>query len=240
MRIGICDDLQQDRNHLMALIRAYYADRGEAVELYEYESAEELLHHWRDGWLSYLFLDVYMGRLSGMEAARKIRQTDPDCVIVFTTTSPDHAIDSYEVRATDYLLKPFGKREVESTLRWCEESTGYAPRELEVVSNRETRRIPCREIQYVEVYGKTCLIHTGEEEIPTNRRLSELEAELSQDGFLRCHRSYLVNMSCILRPEERDFLLLDHTRIPIAVENAAKVKQQFFVWSFQQTWAMQS
>lgn len=237
MRIGICDDLQRDRNHLMKLIRDYYSERGETVELHEYESAEELLHGWRDGWLSYLFLDVYMGRLSGMEAARKIRETDPECVIIFTTTSPDHAIDSYEVRATDYLLKPFGKQEVESTLRWCEETVGHTSPELEVLSGWETRRIPYREIRYVEVYGKLCVIHTEQEEIPTNRRLSEIEAELDDGNFLRCHRSYLVNMNYILRPEERDFVLLDRTRVPLAVKNATKLKQMFFEWSFQQTWA---
>ncbi|MBQ3077049.1 MAG: response regulator transcription factor [Clostridia bacterium] len=236
MRIGICDDLQKDRNHLMQLIGDYYAARGEQVELHEYESAEELLHHWQDGWLNYLFLDVYMGRTSGMDAARKIRETDPDCVIIFTTTSPDHAIDSYEVRATDYLLKPFGRAELESTLRWCEETVAAAPREIEVETEGQIRRIPCREIRYIEVYGKQCVIHTEGEEISVNRRLGELEAELEGEGFLRCHRSCLVNMSHILRPEERDFLLLDRTRIPIAVKSAAKLKQAFFEWSFQQTW----
>lgn len=238
MRIGICDDLQQDRNHLIRLIREYYQDRGDEVELVEFESAEELLHEWQDGWLSYLFLDVYMAGISGMEAARKIRQTDPDCIIIFTTTSPDHAIDSYEVRAADYLLKPFGKQEVEEALHWCEESAAPPQRELEIMSNRERRRIPCRDIRYIEVYGQMCTIHTKTEDLPTNQRLSKLEEEIADSSFLRCHRSYLVNMNFILRPDGRDFLLLDHTRIPIAAENVAKIKQTFFEWSFGQTWSM--
>ena len=123
MRIGICDDLQEDRNHLIALIRDYYGERGEQVELFEFESAEEMLAGWRDHWLGCLFLDVYMDGISGMEAARRIRETDPNCMIVFTTTSPDHAIDSYEVRAADYLIKPFGAQEVAEALHWCEENS---------------------------------------------------------------------------------------------------------------------
>jgi len=236
MRIGICDDLQEDRNHLIALIRDYYNTRGERVELFEYESAEEMLGGWRDNWLGCLFLDVYMDGISGMEAARRIRETDSNCMIIFTTTSPDHAIDSYEVRAADYLLKPFDQPEVEEALRWCEEVSGQRLRELEIISERERRSVPVRDILYIEVYGRMCVIHLAEEELRTNRGLGELEEELADDSFLRCHRSYLVNMAHILRPEGRDFLLSDHSRVPIAAENAGRVRQAFFEWSFKQTW----
>lgn len=234
MRIGVCDDLQADRNHLISLIQAYYRDR-EGVEIYEYESAEELLHHWRDGWLTCLFLDVYMGGLSGMEAARKIRETDPGCMVIFTTTSPDHAIDSYEVRASDYLLKPFGREEVAAALRWCEE-TADDLQEITVIAERERRQVACREIFYIEVYGRASIIHTAREQIRTNRALGELEAEIGGESFLRCHRSYLVNMRHIRRPEGRDFLLLNQERVPIAQESAARVRQAFFEWTFRQTW----
>lgn len=236
MRIGICDDLQSDRNHLIELIQTRYEERGERVELAEFESAEEMLHNWQAGWLDCLFLDVYMGGISGMEAARRIRETDQDCMIIFTTTSPDHAIDSYEVRAADYLLKPFGRQEVEEALSWVEENLAECLREIEVVSDRERRYIPIRDVLYIEVYGRISVIHTAEEEISTNRGLSELEEELSNDSFLRCHRSYLVNMAHILRPEGKDFLLTDHSRVPIAGDNVSKVRQNFFEWSFKQTW----
>jgi len=236
MRIGICDDLQEDRNHLIALIRDYYNTRGERVELFEYESAEEMLGGWRDNWLGCLFLDVYMDGISGMEAARRIRETDSNCMIIFTTTSPDHAIDSYEVRAADYLLKPFGRQEVEEALQWCEQSSAQHLRTLEIISDREPRSVPVRDILYIEVYGRMCVIHIQGEEIRTNRGLGELEEELADDSFLRCHRSYLVNMSHILRPEGSEFVMADHSRVPIAGESAAKIRQSFFEWSFRQTW----
>ena len=82
------------------------------------------------------------------------------------------------------------------------------------------------------------LTYTVQEDIETNQRLSRLEEEIGDESFLRCHRSYLVNMRYILRPEGRDFVLTDQTRVPIAMKQAAKIKQTFFEWSFKQTWEM--
>lgn len=220
----------------MALIRDSYGERGRQVELWECESGEELLHRWAEQRADFLFLDVYMEGMSGMQTARKLRESDPHCMIVFTTTSPDHAMDSYEVRAADYLLKPFGRQEVEEALRWCEQNAAEQLRELEVISGRERRFIPVSDIRYIEVYGRMCVVHTGTEEIQTNRGLSELEEALAGGDFLRCHRSYLVNMAHILRPEGRDFLVSGHSRVPIAAEQAARVRQSFLEWSFRRTW----
>ena len=82
MRIAIVDDLAAERHFLR-------------------EQLEQKLP------FSVAFLDIYMMGMTGIEAARELRKTDTDCLLIFTTTSTDHALEGFQVRAMHYLVKPF-------------------------------------------------------------------------------------------------------------------------------------
>lgn len=236
MRIGICDDLSGHRDHLVLLLDEYCAGKGLAAQIDEFESGEELLDAWTPGAYQILFLDVYMDGMSGVEAARRIREKDQACAIIFTTTSEEHAMAGYEVRASDYLVKPYGAEELAQAMDWCLEEQARDLRELDVVSGRAKLQVPLREILYAEVYGRVCVIHTAGEKISTNMSLTELEELVSGGDFLRCHRSYLVNMNGILRPEEGGFRMVNGDSVPVGADNAVKIRQTFFDWSFRRTW----
>ncbi len=57
--------------------------------------------------------------MSGMDAAKELRKTDADCLLVFTTTSTDHALEGFQVRALHYLVKPFSDEELSACLPRC-------------------------------------------------------------------------------------------------------------------------
>ena len=111
--IGICDDLNEERTALAGMVRAHCRTLGVPVRLKLFSSGEELLEAVQEpGRLHVLFLDIYMPGLSGMEAARQLRKRDEDVAIIFATTSLEHGVDSFEVQASDYLVKPFRQEEV--------------------------------------------------------------------------------------------------------------------------------
>ena len=109
MRIAIVDDLSADSEALRKLLCRWASEQGiplvpSPVIL---ESGEALLAHFAPNAFDIIFLDIYMTGITGMEAARKIREQDTHCQLIFTTTTGEYAVDSYEVGAAYYLVKPF-------------------------------------------------------------------------------------------------------------------------------------
>ena len=110
MNIAIIDDLKTDSDRLVGLINTYMEQhRLQCRTMDLFSSGEAFLDTFTAGKYHLIFLDIYMDGITGMETAKRIRQTDHDCRIIFITTSPEFAVESYNVNASFYLLKPIGK-----------------------------------------------------------------------------------------------------------------------------------
>lgn len=116
MRIAIVDDLDTERTLLKERLVRQLSQRGTEAELLEFDSGEAFLAAEKEQRFTAAFLDIYMNGLSGMDAARELRKTDADCLLVFTTTSTDHALEGFQVRAFHYLVKPFSEAELSGLL----------------------------------------------------------------------------------------------------------------------------
>ena len=122
-KIVICDDVEIDRSILRHFLEKYFDDRGEEALVEEYSSGESLTADVEEGYLGMdlLFLDIFMNGINGMETAVKLRALSCTAPIVFLTMSPDFAVESYEVEASGYILKPFSAsqlvRLLEKTLK---------------------------------------------------------------------------------------------------------------------------
>lgn len=114
MKIAIVDDSSLDRDFLKNGLEIIFEERNiENIEIQEFSSGEELLNYLRENpsdFFHIIFMDIYMEDLTGVETAKAIRKTDEQVKIVFITTSNEFASESYEVRAEDYLIKPFDGR----------------------------------------------------------------------------------------------------------------------------------
>ena len=107
MNIAIIDDISTDAEDLKNIAVFYFEKKQIQAEIYQFFSAEEFFEDYQPGKFQILFLDIYMNGMTGMEAARRIRRQSDDCILVFVTTSSDFAVESYDVGASYYLLKPF-------------------------------------------------------------------------------------------------------------------------------------
>ena len=95
MRIAIVDDLETERAQLKTRLARQLRLRGAEAELLEFESGESFLTAEKEQRFTAAFLDIYMHGMSGMDAAKELRKTDADCLLVFTTTSTDHALEGF-------------------------------------------------------------------------------------------------------------------------------------------------
>ena len=112
MRIAIVDDLAAERALLKDRLEQQLHRRNVQADILEYESGEKFLEAVREAPFTAAFLDIYMNGMTGMEAAKELRKTDTDCLLVFTTTSTDHALEGFQVRALHYLVKPFTEEDI--------------------------------------------------------------------------------------------------------------------------------
>ena len=107
--IVLCDDAAGDRARLREILEDYFWMCAEEVILKEYSSGTVLVSDIEEGYLemNVLFLDAVMAGIDGMETARRLRENGYTGSIIFLTVSRDYAVESYEVQAAGYLLKPY-------------------------------------------------------------------------------------------------------------------------------------
>ncbi|HJB53051.1 LytR/AlgR family response regulator transcription factor [Pseudoflavonifractor capillosus] len=237
LQIAICDDLEEERVILSRMLRNYARRQGLSLQVHFFVSGEELLQSVRRAnACQVLFLDIYMPGISGVETARRLRAAGYGASIVFATTSTDHGVDSFEVRASDYLVKPFRQEEVDRALDWCLEHMPEPLRSLSVYAEGETQEFPLASVLYIEVLGHQSHIHTLRQTVVVRKSLDDLERAVDSPDFFRCHRSFLVNLNHAERIESSDFLMSDGARIPISSANLPRARNIFTDWIYRNAW----
>lgn len=196
MYIAVCDDQAGELSAIDAFVHAWETERNTPVRRRLFQSAMELVEAARRERFTLYLLDILMPAVNGMDAAHEIRTFDCSADIVFLTSSPEFAWESYRVQALDYLLKPVDRGLLFSLLDRLYRRE-QRPQEALILKTRTTiLRIPFSEISFVEVIGKRLYFNMadgGVREVAGS--LKDYEAQLlSRPEFMRVHRSYIVNM----------------------------------------------
>lgn len=233
MLIGICDDQPGDRAALTAALQEILNRRRLEAEVRTFPSAEALLSAMERERFAICFLDIFMDGISGVAAARRIRQRNWSTAIVFTTTSRDFMADGFEVGAAHYLVKPFTSAALSAALDRCLYLAGEAERFIQITVDRGPRRLLISQLQYAESMNKACILHLAGEVLTTWLPLDELERQLDDPRFLRCQRSFLVNLDHVKDIKGNEFLIAGGDRVPIRREGRAAMKVRFEQYLFE-------
>lgn len=238
MRVVVCDDHTEDRNLLIEQIKKYCILNNLHVDIIEFCNGGDLLSDYKLNYANIIFLDIYMDdidEINGVEIAKKIREIDTDSIIIFTTNSTDHALDAFSVHALDYLVKPISFDKLSTSLNRCFSLISQPTKYIEVSSNRLLIKIVLNSILYIEVFNKYCLIHTTSDTIKTYMSLSQIESKLDLKVFIRCHRSYIVNMDHIKTFTQNDFILSNDCVVPIVKDKKINIKQLYADYLFEKS-----
>lgn len=231
VHVAICDDSRIERIHLIKALQKFFDDRKEALEIKEFETGPHLIDSIENGSIfDLIFLDVLMHGLDGIETAQRIRRLNATVPIAFLTVSPDYALESYDVFACGYLLKPIDWTRFELLMNRIIADRERASRSLAVRRGGQIQRIPYEAIIYVESHANKLIINDRRaEKIETYGKLDDLEKQLDDGRFLRCHQSYLVNMDHIVAAEE-DFTVSTGARVPIKVRTRKAIRDAYFMY----------
>lgn len=159
-----------------------------------------------------VFMDIEIKGSSGMDCAKVIAKAAPDTKIIFATAYSEYMPNAFELYAFDYLVKPFNIERIERTLERIERTMRSEAKELQaaVYENEELRDktkilikgkesvrfLDKNDIILIERENNTSMIYAaGGESYTTSMAMNELEEKLSGSGFMRSHKSYLINVS---------------------------------------------
>ncbi len=238
LKIAICDDALDERENLSRFLTAYLTQNGFSCEIAAYSQGEPLAADYADGDTGYdlIFLDIFMDGIDGMQTAREIRRSDPNVPIIFLTTSPDYALEGYDVRAYGYLVKPLDQIRAAAILEhFLYVEYGGRQKSLLVREGSSGARIAYRDIVLIESQAHLALVQTVQgASHRIYRKLDEIERELSGRGFLRCHQSFLVNLAQIASAEKNAFQMKNGAWAPIRQRDAKKLRDAYFHYLLEQ------
>jgi len=233
MDIVICEDNDEDRKTLHQFVSRFFDEIDCPVNITTYTNGDDFLNSPNRATTKIAFLDIYMPGTSGIDIAKKIRETDNEMVIIFTTTSLDHGLDGYAVYALQYLVKPIEYIQVKEVLNRASAIFADLLRTMEITSNRLTVKILIKDIMKIEALNQACYIQTVSEIIKSYLSLDEIQRQLGGNPFLRTHRSYIVNLRYVKDVKENDFVLTDGTIVPIRRSDKLAIKQKFRDYVFK-------
>ena len=195
IRVAIVEDEAEIREQLMGYVQRYTRQYGTAFEVKTFADGLEILEDYRPAY-DLILLDIEMKHLDGMETARRIRELDPDVMLVFITNMAQYAIKGYAVGALDYVLKPVPYFAFSQQLQKVEEQLRRRTRHyLAVPVEGGLRRLDTARIYYIESEGHRVHFYTEEGDFAAPGALKALEEKLADRPFARCNSGYLVNLA---------------------------------------------
>lgn len=197
-----------------------------------FDSAESASEFMQINKVDLLFLDIQMPGISGIEFAKDIPKST---LVIFTTAYSEYALESYEVDAIDYLVKPIEqKRFTQAVTKAISYHALLLSEEIEEIENIKTESIFVRserkyckvnfkDILFIEALKDYVIIQTDKERTITKMSLKQMDALLPDALFFRINRSYIINLDKIDSFDNND-VFIKETEIGIG----AKYKESFF------------
>ncbi|MDO3409463.1 LytTR family DNA-binding domain-containing protein [Saccharibacillus sp. CPCC 101409] len=225
MRIAVCDDDPDALEILKQQLQAYPYDgkRNPPIDCFLCE--KDFLP--QAGGYDIVFMATHLRDGSGLDLIRRIRRKER-CAVVFLSDVGEHALEAFALDAVHYLIKPITETDFAEALRRCMERIAPGTeRFLELRSRQTTIPVSIRNIRYIEIFNRVCVVHTRTGVIRAYATLDALFERLQGEDFIRAQRSFIVNMNFIAAFFFDRVVLKDGTEIVLSRKNRSALKAQY-------------
>ncbi len=235
IRLAVCDDEDQCLESTKSMLEEWAVHKDIPVQIRCFSNGDALIESIASARADIIFLDIMMPLLSGMDTAREIRQLDKAVKLVFLTSSPDFALESYAVKASGYIIKPVRYEQLSEILGDCTAALSEEPKNLLLKSAFGYHKIYLRDIEYIEAQNKQVafFLNSGPPLMVTEPLYSFENKLLVQDGFFKCHRSYIVSMPRVNSFTAGDITMKSGFRVPIARGVGKAFQDAYFAYMFR-------
>ena len=160
IRIAVCDDDTEFLKSIVSIIEDWSGQSRIPVEICCFDNGDDLITQNTIRRIDIIFLDIIMPLFSGMETAKEIRKRDTAVQIIFLTSSPEFALESYDVKAKGYLLKPVDEEKLRELLYDCSHNL-QEERHLVLKTKFGYQKLYYHDIEYIEVQNKVVIKEEG-------------------------------------------------------------------------------
>lgn len=233
MRIAIVDDLPAERERLTAMLTdELHKTHTDIHKLDTFDCAEAFLAQWSADAYDLVLLDIYMGGLTGVEAARKVRETDEAVHLVFCTTSNEFASESYALNISYYLRKPYCADDLRRMIRKVRPADYALTRYIMLPDGQ---RLILRTVTYTQYDNHVISIFRKQSPALTVRMSQgAFEALVADAEFIvPCSKGLTVNLYEVDRIQESDFILKDGSYVPISRRRQKDVQKLYDEFLFR-------
>ena len=222
----------------------YFLNEEKEIKLIaEFDNPLDTLNFLENNKTDVIFLDISMPDMNGISLGKIVTKMYPNMKIVFITAYKDYAVDAFEIKAFDYLLKPYSETRIRNLLK------SLVNRETEVISSIKNSNlkkitvniderlyvISLNDVDYIEASEKETLIFSNQKKYISKIKISKWEEMLKGYNFYRCHRSFIINLDKITEIEQwfnSSWIIKIKnytTAIPVSRNNIKELKELFLV-----------
>lgn len=230
MFLAICDDeadiLEVVSGAISNTFRKYEIDVTTEI----FKNARDLERRMGEQEFGLIFLDIDMPGTDGITFARKLRGTNSQTDIIFISNREDKVFDALRVNPAGFIRKRRFLEDVPAVIeQWMKMHGGKKRSSLITKTEDGTLSIPVDTILYIEGTGRHQQIHSkeGAEPVSINYTMKDLEDQLSDKGFLRIHKGYLVNYRFIRRLKNTAAVLTNGEELPISRLRVQEIRNQY-------------
>jgi len=228
-KIAICDDEATSLQINEVLTEQIMEEEGIDYSISTFEDMELMIKVLSGGKEIYnvLLCDILAVGMNGIEAAEELRRLGEQIPVVFISSTAEYAMEGYRVNALRYLQKPIQIEKLREALLEAYQMTQSGNSSLKIQVGDRLYNIPYDEIEYLESRGRDTDVVTADETISVHMKFSDMEQLLPTELFLRCHRSYIINLSQAKDLARYRFLTRQGVEIPVSQLQYAETKNKF-------------
>lgn len=229
-KVAICDDDPDVLKRLSIMIQKYIAEHDLAMEYTTYLNPKMLIADMEENWhYDFIYIDVEMPQLNGIDAIRKIKKLQPSCLIIILYSYTEYGVEAVNLEVFRYLVK--GRTEdlfdlsMDAALKRVAVYDEYS---YCILTPRKYIKIALKDILYCYKNTKMCVLVTEKEHYRERKTLQQLLTDLNkiQESFVMIERGFVVNIRYINRIDKNELVLDNQERLPIGSTYLNHVKQQ--------------
>lgn len=227
MEIAICDDEKLFIGVLSEKLSEVMNKNHIKYNITAFLNGSELISSLNDpsNRFDVVFLDVDMPGANGEDVAEYIISSKKSIPVIFVTNHDDFVFSSFKYRPFGFLRKSHVDSELEEAVIRLDNYLSKSGQCYTFTFQGKLISLPYNKIKYIEAYGHEVIIHTTDADIRTTRSLSETEKALSSYGFIRVHKSFIVNTRFIFSVERNNIILTDNSSLPVSRTKNEEIKQ---------------
>lgn len=236
MNIAVIDDDKKSAQQIKTMLKSFAEEKLFWLDIKLFHSGEDFMAAFEPNGFNIIFMDIYMDKMSGIETAKAIRESDNNCLIIFLTTSLEHMPDAFSCHAFEYVVKPINRERLFSVMDDALKIVPDFLKYIEFQCKRKKVTLLIPDIVSAVSNGHYLIIQDkNSAEYSARMTLTEFTGLIHNDSrFLIINKGIMVNMDYIETIKGNSCILTDSRKFPIKVRECAAIEQTWLNYNFSQ------